>query len=79
MDIYSIFWCFGHFIFEVGLNFSVEHESIDSDVRSSCVCLHSCCHESLREEESRCPVRIHIAVLDPLAEEDHSFDKVIDP
>jgi len=33
----------------------------------------------LREEESRCPIGIHVVVLDPLSKEYDSFDEIIDP
>jgi hypothetical protein len=33
----------------------------------------------LREEESRCPIGIHVVIFDPLSKEYDSFDEIIDP
>jgi hypothetical protein len=46
---------------------------------SSGIGLHGCCHEPLREEESRSPIAIHIDILNPFPEEGDPFYEIIDP
>lgn len=79
MHIYSVFWTLNHLLLVVGPHFGIEHEGVDCDVSSTGIGLHSSGHETLREEESGSPVCIHSSVLNPLSEEHHSLDEVINP
>ena len=79
VHIYSILGFLSDFILEVWPDFSVEHKGINSNMSPSGISLHSSCHEALREEESRSPVRVHRPILDPLPEETDPFNKIVDP
>ena len=79
MNVDSSLGSDGDVLFEIGSDFSSEHEGIDGDVSSSGVVLHGCCHKTLREEESRDPVGVHVGFFDPDSIEGDSFHKISKP
>lgn len=79
MYINSIFWLLCYLLFKIWSNLGSEHQCVDCDSGSSCIWLHCSCHKALREKHCWNPICSHCTILNPLSEEYHSFNKIINP
>jgi len=74
------FWGLGdHFGGESVLEHELEVNSIDSESVGSCIVLLGTGEEGLREEETRDPVALGIAIVDPVHQEIASLVAIFDP
>jgi hypothetical protein len=80
IDVYTIFWLSFNFIRALCfLDLEAERKSIDGNLVLSCMGLKDTCHETLREEHTRKPIRRWISVIEPEPHEINSLKEVLEP